>query len=175
MNGRCISRIDQPEQSAAFDLLEPKGELRLADFGCDPPAPCLARKDKPDLKIVGPQRVAWRQAGKADDFARMLFRQNRHPREAAAEGEEAPHVIFGGFPRHRRSGKCKAHDVAVAEDQILKNRYIRFERRAQKQARRRQDDERLLLRYRRGILVHHGQIRQFTGREKRQGHTIADF
>jgi hypothetical protein len=100
-------------------------------------------KDKPDLEIVGSQRVAWGQAGKADDFARGLFRQNRHPREAATEGEEPPHEIFGGVPRHRRSGKCKAHHIAVAKDQILQNKYILFDRSAQNQARRRQDDERL--------------------------------
>src|SRR5258705_2530186 len=155
MNGRCVSRIDQPEQSAAVESIEPKGELRLADFGCDPPAPCPARKDKPDLKIVGSQRVAWRQAGKADDFARGLFHQNRHPREANTEGEESSDELFGSVPCHRRSGKCKAHHIAVAEDQILQSRYIRFDRSAQNQARRRQDDERLLFRYRRGFLVHH--------------------
>jgi hypothetical protein len=119
MNGRCISRIDQPEQSAAFELLEPENQLRLADFGCDPPAPCPARKDKPDFKIVGSQRATGGQAGKADDFACGLFRQNRKPREATAEGEKSPDEIFGGVPGHRRPGKCKAHHIAVAKDQIL--------------------------------------------------------
>jgi hypothetical protein len=62
--------------------------------------------------------------------------------------------------------KCKAHHIAVAEDQILQDRYIPFDRGAQNQARRRQDDERLLFRYWRGLLVHQVAIRQFTGREK---------
>jgi hypothetical protein len=57
MNGRCVSRIDQPSNPAAFELLEPENELRLADFSRDPPAPCPARQDKPDLKIVGAQRT----------------------------------------------------------------------------------------------------------------------
>jgi hypothetical protein len=84
VNGRCISRIDQPEQSAAFELPEPEGELRLADFGCDPLAPYPARKDKPDLKIAGSQRVARGQAGKADDFARGLPLQSPRAEQGAA-------------------------------------------------------------------------------------------
>nr|WP_235983293.1 hypothetical protein [Bradyrhizobium australiense] len=115
MNGWCVARIDQSKQSAAFELVEPKSELRLPDFGRDPPARYPARKDKPDLKIVSSQRAAWRQAGKADDFAHGLFRQNRHPREAGAKGEESPNEILGSIPCHRRSGKCKAHYLAIAE------------------------------------------------------------
>src|SRR5829696_419099 len=173
VNGRCISRIDQPEQSAAFELREPQGELRLADLGCDPPAPGPARQDKPDLKIVGLQRLAWRQAGKADNFAGGLFGQNRHPREVFAEGKKSPDEILSSIPRHRRSGKCKAHHIAVAEDQILQNRYILFDRSAQHQARRRQNDERQFFRCRRELLVHHVLIGQFTNRRKRRGHHIA--
>jgi len=120
--------------------------LRLADFRCNPPAPCPARKDKPDLKIVGSQRATGGQAGKADDFVRGLFSQNRKTRKAVAESEESPDEIFGGVPGHRRAGKCKAHHIAVAEDQTLQSRNILFDRSAQNQARRRQDDERRLFR-----------------------------
>ncbi len=66
-----------PSNRPHLSLLEPKNQLRLADSGCDPPAPCPARQDKPDLKIGGAQRATGGQAGKADDFARGLFRQNR--------------------------------------------------------------------------------------------------
>ena len=43
MNGRRISRIDQPEQSAAFELLEPENQLRLANFGLAIPLPHARR------------------------------------------------------------------------------------------------------------------------------------
>jgi hypothetical protein len=165
MDRRRIPRIRQPEQPLATQPIETESKLRLPNFGRDPPAPSLTRKDETDLEILGAKCVARKQAGEPDNFVCWLFGQRGDPGEAVAKREESPHETFGSFFRHRLSGKGITHHITVAENSLLQDRDIVLGRSAEDQTRRRQNDDRFVAGC--GIVIHRLVIWQFAWAAKR--------
>jgi hypothetical protein len=114
----------------------------------------LTREHKADLEVVHSEHLCGEQAGKANYFGRGLLFQDGYTRQALAEAEKLPHHLACSFQRHRYALKDVAHHLAVTQNPLMHDRDVLLGRGAQDQARRRQNDDRLLLGNRRGSIVH---------------------